>query len=64
MKSLTKYIHHVRGQSENTKLTHAVVFASVCTGIFAAIYLYFVRGVTPPTPEMLKTEQVIYKADN
>jgi hypothetical protein len=62
MKSFNKYIEHVRKQSEHTKLTHAVVVASICTGVFSAIYLYFVRGVTPPTPEILKIEQVVYEA--
>ncbi len=64
MKSIKKYINHVRSQSEHTKLTHAIVVASVCTGIFAAIYLYFVRGITPPTPEILKVEQVVYESKN
>jgi hypothetical protein len=64
MKSFKKYIKHVRGQSEHAKLTHAVVFASICTGIFAAIYLYFVRGITPPTPDVLKIEQVVYESNN
>ena len=64
MKSIKKYINHVREQSEHTKLTHAIIVASACTGIFAAIYLYFVRGITPPTPEILKVEQVVYESKN
>lgn len=64
VKKVKSYINHVRAQSEHTKLTHAVIVASICTGLFAAIYLYFVRGITPPTPEILKVEQVVYEAKN
>ena len=64
MKSVKKYLNHVRAQNEHTKLIHAIIVASICTVLFATIYLYFVRGVTPPTPEILKVEEVSYEAKN
>lgn len=64
MKSVKKYLNHVRAQSEHTKLVHAIIVASILTLLFAAVYLYFMRGITPPTPEILKVEQVSYEAGN
>lgn len=64
MKRVKSYINYVKGETENVKLIHAVVVSSVLTGLFAGIYLYLVRGITPPTPEILKTEEVIYQSDN
>jgi hypothetical protein len=62
MKSLSSYLNHVRKQKEEVKLIHAVIVSSLLTGLFAGVYLYLVRGMTPPTPEILKTEQVIYQS--
>jgi hypothetical protein len=64
MKTVKSYIKYVKNETENVKLIHAVVVSSILTGVFAGIYLYLVRGITPPAPAMLKTEQVIYQSDN
>ncbi len=64
MRSVKNYLKHVRSQSENVKLMHAVIVSSILTGIFAGVYLYLVRDMRPPTPDILISEPVIYQAEN
>lgn len=64
MRSVKNYLKHVRSQSESVKLMHAVIVSSILTGLFAGVYLYLVRDMRPPTPEILKSEEVIYQAEN
>ncbi len=52
MSYIKSYLAHTRRQNEDIKNIHAVLLASVLTGFFIVIYLFLVRGVTPPTPDI------------
>ena len=52
MSYIKSYLAHTRRQNEDVKNIHAVLLASVLTGFFIVIYLFLVRGVTPPTPDI------------
>jgi hypothetical protein len=62
LKTFKKYINSVKNSGEHTKMMHAIVVASICTGIFAGFYLYLVRGVTPPTPDISLQNNTSYEA--
>lgn len=46
-KSINKYINYLKGSNEEVKFIHAIVFASAMTGVFIAVYLYFIRDIVP-----------------
>ncbi len=48
-KSISKYIKYLKSSSEEVKFIHAIVFASICTGIFIAVYLFLMRDIGPST---------------
>ena len=52
MSYIKSYLDHTRRQNEDIKNIHAVLLASVLTGFFIVIYLFLVRSVTPPTPDI------------
>ena len=52
MSYIKSYLDHTRRQNEDVKNIHAVLLASVLTGFFVVVYLFLVRGVTPPTPDI------------
>ena len=63
MSYINSYLAHTRRQNEDVKNIHAVLLASVLTGFFIVIYLFLVRGVTPPTPDinMSASGERVYK---
>ena len=60
MSYIKSYLDHTRRQNEDIKNIHAVLLASVLTGFFIVIYLFLVRGVTPPHPEISITSNRTY----
>ena len=63
MSYIKSYLAHTKRQNEDIKNIHAVLLASVLTGFFIVIYLFLVRGVTPPTPDinMSASGERVYK---
>jgi hypothetical protein len=49
-KGLNAYLGYLREESEEMQNLHSVLIASILTGIFIAVYLYLVRGISPPLP--------------
>ncbi len=62
IKTFGKYINSVKNSGEQAKVVHGIVVASICTGIFAGFYLYLVRGVTPPAPDISLQNSTSYEA--
>ena len=52
MSYIKSYHNYTKKQSSEVKNIHSVLIASILTGIFIVVYLYLVRGITPPTPEI------------
>lgn len=52
MSYIKSYHNYAKKQSSEVKNIHSVLIASILTGIFIVVYLYLVRGITPPTPEI------------
>ena len=60
---IRNYISHVKKQDEQIKMIHSVFVAGLLTGLFAGIYLYLVRGVSPDVNVIVGKEEVVYNSE-
>ncbi len=62
MSYIKSYISHIRKQNKEVKNLHSVLLASICTGFFIVVYLFFVRGIKPPTPKIEMSGERVYSS--